>query len=345
VAGENGVPYFIFDRDEVTLSACCRLRTTIKDDYMIRHPESMRFCGFQNITINLPQAAYRAGPGNWEGLYREVDRMIELCVEAHVQKRQFIGALMADRSLPLWEIGKLAADGRPYVDLKKATYIIGLIGLNECMLHMAGKELHEDMDIVRRGLHLVRHMQFKATECGAKYDMNAALEESPAESAARRLAKVDLHRYPEAAQVVRGDINKDEMYYTNSVHLRADAPVDLITRIKLQSKFHRAIESGAIIHAFVGEERPPAASIARLIEKTYRQTQAAQLTISPEFTICEDCHRPTPGLKQVCGHCRSSRVYGMTRVVGYFSRVHNWNKSKLGELKDRQHGNYSVALT
>ncbi len=33
----------------------------------------------------------------------------------------------------------------------------------------------------------------------------------------------------------------------------------------------------------------------------------------------------------------------MTRVVGYFSRVENWNKSKIGELKDRQKGNYSVA--
>jgi len=345
VASYNGVPYFIFDRDEVTLSACCRLRTTIRDDHMIRHPESMRFCGFQNITINLPQAAYRAGRGNWEGLYREVDRMIELAVQAHVQKRQFIGSLMTDRSMPLWEIGKTAADGRPYVDLKKATYIVGLIGLNECMLYMTGRELHEDMDLIRKGLHLIRHMQFKAKECGALYDMHVALEESPAESAARRLAKVDLRRFREAADIVRGDVDKDEMYYTNSIHLRADAPVDLLTRIRLQSKFHRAIESGAIIHAFVGEERPPAASIMNLIEKTYRQTQAAQLTISPEFTICEDCHRTTPGLKQVCGHCRSTRVYGMTRVVGYFSRVHNWNKSKVGELKDRQRGNYSVALT
>ncbi len=33
----------------------------------------------------------------------------------------------------------------------------------------------------------------------------------------------------------------------------------------------------------------------------------------------------------------------MTRVVGYYSRVENWNKSKIGELKDRHKGNYSVA--
>lgn len=33
----------------------------------------------------------------------------------------------------------------------------------------------------------------------------------------------------------------------------------------------------------------------------------------------------------------------MTRVVGYFSRVENWNQSKIGELKDRQRGDYAIA--
>lgn len=35
-------------------------------------------------------------------------------------------------------------------------------------------------------------------------------------------------------------------------------------------------------------------------------------------------------------------IYHVSRIVGYFSRIENWNKSKLGELKDRQKGNYSL---
>ena len=31
---------------------------------------------------------------------------------------------------------------------------------------------------------------------------------------------------------------------------------------------------------------------------------------------------------------------GITRVVGYYSRVNNWNKSKVGELRDRAKGTY-----
>ncbi|MBU6391891.1 MAG: hypothetical protein KGQ83_06595 [Planctomycetes bacterium] len=37
-----------------------------------------------------------------------------------------------------------------------------------------------------------------------------------------------------------------------------------------------------------------------------------------------------------------TRLYGVTRIVGYYSRVQNWNKSKIGELHDRHMGRYSV---
>ena len=41
-----------------------------------------------------------------------------------------------------------------------------------------------------------------------------------------------------------------------------------------------------------------------------------------------------------CPYCKSDNVYGMSRVVGYFSIIDNWNKSKKSELKRRQEGNY-----
>ncbi len=37
-------------------------------------------------------------------------------------------------------------------------------------------------------------------------------------------------------------------------------------------------------------------------------------------------------------HIGSFDVYGMSRIVGYYSKIQNWNKSKLGELQDRQDG-------
>lgn len=343
IASENGAPYFVFDRDEVTLSACCRLRTQIKDNYMIQHPESMRFCGFQNITINLPQAAYRAGRGNIEGLYQQIEYAMDLAVKAHLSKKEFISNLMKEPGMPMWEMGKTAKDGRPYIDLNTATYILGIIGLNECVQFLTGKELHEDDEAYKTGLKIISYMFLKAKKEEKRLGLKFSLEESPAESATRRLSKIDLQNYSEYAHiVVKGNLEKDEGYYTNSIHFRADAPMDFITRIVKQSKFHTMIESGAIIHAFVGEKRPSDESILNLISKTYHHTQAAQITISPEFTICNNCHKLQAGLKENCFYCGTNDIYGMTRVVGYYSRINNWNKSKLGELKDRHLGQYHV---
>jgi len=43
-----------------------------------------------------------------------------------------------------------------------------------------------------------------------------------------------------------------------------------------------------------------------------------------------------------CPYCGSRNVYGVSRIVGYYSKIENWNKSKKAELKDRQKGNYAL---
>ncbi len=346
LASTNGSTYFIFDRDEVTLSACCRLRTTISDNRMLKHPESMRFCGFQNVTINIPQASYRAarsGRKDLAGLFEEIDDTMELAMQAHLQKRETIAEMMSAPGRPLYQIGKTALDGRPYVNLDDCTYIIGLIGLNDAVQFLFGKELHESDEALRTGLRIISHMYLKAKKLSKKYGLKVTLEESPAESAARRLAKTDLVFFPkEAGPVVKGD-SHDVCYYTNSIHLAAEADVSLVERIRQQSQFHSLIESGAITHAFVGEQRPSAEAIARLMQETHFRTQSAQVTVSPEFTYCNHCRHNADGLIEACPRCGSDNVVGETRVVGYFSKIPNWNKSKrYGELVARHRGRYSV---
>lgn len=41
-----------------------------------------------------------------------------------------------------------------------------------------------------------------------------------------------------------------------------------------------------------------------------------------------------------CPCCGSGNIYGISRVVGYYSVIDNWNRSKKAELKARQKGNY-----
>jgi len=357
IASENGSPYFIFDRDDISLAACCRLKTRITDKEMIYHPEKLRFAGIQNVTINLPQCAYRAftnagssdaffkDNGKIKGIdlfFEKINQALKLAIQAHLQKKKFLKMMMENSDGPLWQIGKIAQDGSPYADLDKGTYLIGLIGLNEAVQYITDKQLHESENAYKLALKIVSFMSLKCREYSEKFDLKLSLEESPAESAAGRLAKIDLQEFPNSKKVIKGNPELDESYYTNSIHFAASAQVDLITRIIKQSKFHPLIKSGAIIHAFVGESQPSAESIYNLVKKVWEKTQCSQLTISPEFTVCNLCSKVSRGLTENCNNCGSEDVYGVTRIVGYYSKITNWNKNKIGELKDRRSGNYKV---
>ncbi len=297
IASKNGSPYFIFDRDEVVLSACCRLRTRVKDSYVLKHPESIRFCGFQNVTINLPQAAYRAGRKNIEGTIKEIYKVMGLVIKAHKQKAKFIKKIMLVPGSPMWQVGKVAHDNRPYIDLDRedTSYIVGMLGLNECVKFLIGQELHESKEAYKLGLKIISAMSLKTAEYEKELGWNIKLEETPAESASLRLAKVDLKHFEEARYIIRGDKKSGNIYYTNSIHFSPNAPIDIIERIVGQGRFHSMIESGAITHVFVGEKRPSPESIFKLVKKTWENTQTAQITISPEFTFCSDCHKVSPG--------------------------------------------------
>ena len=338
VASKQGITYFVFDRgDECTVSQCCRLKLKLgeKDLEEAMTPEKMRFSALQNITINLPRIAYRAH-GNDELLFHGLNQTLELVAKAHLQKRKFIKSL-----LDLGKDGPLAmlcasADGEPYLRLDRLTYLCGLLGLNEMVQHHLGMQLHESDEALKFGLRVISHMNLKCKQLSSEYGIKMVLEESPAESSGYRLAKLDMKYFPEETKkVIKGSIETNEYYYTNSIHLAVDANVDYIDRVVKQSLFHPLIEAGAIVHVWLGENEPSPVSIKNFVIKTFRQTHCAQIAFSPEFTVCDACHRTSRGLSDACPFCGSDDVYGITRIVGYFSKIPTWNKGKTGELKER----------
>jgi len=286
--------YNHYAANDFIIHNCCRLRETITDMTMVKNPESLRFCGFQNVTINLPQAAYR-GKGDFNKTVDEIIWAMKIAMKAHLQKKKFIQSLMDDENKPLWQVGKPSEDGKPYIDLEKSTYIIGMLGLNECVQRIMGKQLHESDDALNMGIKIVAHMYSECKEFAKEYKLKVVLEESPAESAAARLAKIDLNKFPEAKKYIKGNKDNGDVYYTNSTHFTADADIDILDRIDKQSKFNQLIEAGAITHVFLGEQRPTKEAVFNLVEKTWRNTQSAQLTLSPELIICHSCGRISRG--------------------------------------------------
>jgi ribonucleoside-triphosphate reductase (formate) len=337
IAAEKGNTYFVFDRGETAkISECCRLSFKLEqsdlDDAV--QPWKMRYSAMQNVTLNLPRVAYEAR-GDDTKLFSLLTERVAMAADAHLQKKNFI-----ERLLALGESGPLALlcmdrDGEAYLRMRRVTYLVGMVGLNEMVQYHLGEELHESEDAIKFGLKVIAHMNLVAARLSRKHNMRFVLEQTPAESTAYRFAKLDMRLYPEAQRVVKGNMAIDEIYYTNSTLFNVGAAVDPVDRVKREGLFHPLIEAGSLTHIWLGESRPSAESLANFVKKIFRNTQNDQVAFSPELTTCVECGRTTRGLQDACPYCHSHRVEQITRITGYFTKVSSWNKGKRGELKDR----------
>ncbi len=341
IAGEKGNTYFVFDRGETAkISECCRLSFKLEKSDLedAVQPWKMRYSAMQNVTLNLPRIAYEA-KGDDTKLFSLLTERVSLAADAHLQKKIFI-----ERLLALGESGPLALlcmdrDGEAYLRMRRVTYLVGMVGLNEMVQYHLGEELHESEDAIKFGLNVIAHMNLVAARLSRKHNMRFVLEQTPAESTAYRFAKLDMRLYPEAQRVVKGNMAIDEIYYTNSTLFNVGAAVDPVDRVKREGLFHPLIEAGSLTHIWLGESRPSAESLANFVKKIFRKTQNDQVAFSPELTTCVECGRTTRGLQDACPYCNSHMVEQITRITGYFTKVSSWNKGKRGELKDRYRNN------
>jgi len=338
VATEMGNTYFVFDRGETAkISECCRLSFKLDDSDLndANEPWKMRYSALQNVTVNLPRVAYKA-KGSDEKLFKILAEYLELCAQAHLQKKKFIEELLAKGSNGPLSMLSMKRDGNSYLRMWRVSYLVGILGLNEMVQAHTGKELHQGKDALKLGLKIISFMKLKCEELSKKHKAHFVLEQTPAESTAYRFAKLDLEHFPEqASKVVKGCELTGEIYYTNSTYFNVSEKMNAIDKVKQEGLFHPLIDAGALTHVWLGESKPDPASIANFVIKTFKHTDNAQIAFSPEFTSCNDCGKISRGLQESCKHCSSENIEGITRITGYFSKITSWNKGKLAELKDR----------
>jgi ribonucleoside-triphosphate reductase len=334
-----GNTYFVFDRgDTAKVSECCRLAFKLTDSDIIdaKKPWTMRFSALQNVSINLPRVAYKAR-GSKEHLIKYLKSTMEDAFKAHKQKKEFITKVLSygDRS-PL-AVLNMKLDNDTYFRINKCSYLIGIVGLNECVKAHTGNGIAESDESYMLGLEIIYEMQKFCNENAEKDGLKYVLEQTPAESTAYRFALLDIKRFDQAKSVVSG--TGDSIYYTNSTHIPVSFNVSPLKRIEQEGRFHPMIEAGSITHIWLGEENPFPASIASVVKYTYDKTLNDQIAFSPEFTFCNDCYKTSRGLQSKCMYCDSNNVDGITRITGYFTKVSSWNKGKIAELNDRHRYN------
>jgi len=306
----------------------------------------------QVASLNLPHLAYLSNK-DYNVLLQKTKDLIDNIIRVFYIKEK----LLKKSDLPFAyqtpiDPNDSSKRAPPFVDLSELPYVIGIVGLNECVKHFYGKPIHESEEAWLWGIKYIADIKDYVSKLKTPFIISLA--RTPAESTAQRFAICDCFSNDDtikesARKVVNGDLklailehnNKSDLpiYYSNGTHLDVSADVTLLEKIKYEEPFFLILDGGNICHLFIGENNTSSKALMDFCLNVAKNTNISYFVINKNFTGCLDCNYFGGGLLEKCPKCGSFNVEGYARVTGYFMPISGWNAGKKAELKDRKHYN------
>jgi ribonucleoside-triphosphate reductase len=337
ITAKYGIPYFAnfinsdLSPDDVR-SMCCRLRI---DNRKLATRGGGLFGAnpltgsIGVVTINLPRIAYLAKSKS--DFLNRLKHVMDLAKQSLEIKRKALEKLTESGLYPYTKF--YLRHIKQYHDQYWINHFstIGLIGMNEAMIHLFGKnignaECHQFaggiLDFMRDQLLTYQK------ETGNNYN----LEATPAESTSYRLADLDRKKFFKTNCTNTSDAEKT--IYTNSSQLPVNYTDDVFSMLEHQDSLQTKYTGGTVLHIFVGEEIIDPTAVKRFIKKVCNNYRLPYFSITPTFSICCE-HGYLSGKQPQCPHCgKKTEIY--SRVVGYYRPVRQWNIGKRYEFSKRK---------
>ena len=295
------------------IASCCRL---LSDPSRMRDFRSDSFGNgglnlgsHRVVTLNLPRIAIKANRDS-DKFTKLLKTNLDICrdlLQVHREeilvRRINLGFLKFYNPLKWFTLDSMFST-------------IGIIGIHE-MAEMMGKEIRTDdgSNFVAKVLDTIEaYAREASTETGHAFNV----EEIPGEGTAIKLCEKD--------KVIFGaDRVPYELYSNQYIPLIDDASIP--ERIELSGKFQDRISGGGILHLNVKEKITDPEVMKHLIRYCVEKN-TSHVAINYGFGVCSNGHTSVCGNSDTCPECGAKIETRMSRVIGYFSLVSNWQKTR-----------------
>ncbi|KKP36093.1 MAG: Anaerobic ribonucleoside-triphosphate reductase [candidate division TM6 bacterium GW2011_GWF2_32_72] len=342
MTAKYGIPYFSnfvnsSMNPEDARSMCCRLRLETKD-LAVRggalfgaHPLTG---SIGVVTINLPRIGYQAA--NEKEFFELLEKHMDVARNSLEIKRKVVEQFTDKGLYPYTKfyLRKIKeANGRYWANHFST---IGLIGMNEAVLNLIGKNVgsKEGIEFANKVLEFMRS---KLKEYQLETGNNYNLEATPAEGTCYRLAQKDKARFKDIICANQAEFEAGaEPFYTNSSQLPVNFTDDLFEVLDLQDDMQTKYTGGTVVHLFLGEQVRDISTVKNMVKKVCENYKLPYFTLTPTFSVCPS-HGYLKGEHHTCGQCgQTCEVF--SRVVGYIRPISQWNKGKKAEFPMRKTG-------
>lgn len=299
--------YNIFCSAGTKVASCCRL---LSDKDMLDYASQTNSFGGSGVslgshrvcTINFMRLALEAE--SKENFYKRLDERIESAAKILKAHKQLI--------IDLAEGGLQMFIKMGWIDMARMFSTFGLLGLYEASAELERK-FGNGYDIEGE---ILRYINNKIAELAGKYQLIFNIEQIPGESFAVRLCNADKLIYGETLVPYK-------MYANQFIPLWQDAT--LWEKMDEDGKYNQLITGGGIVHAQIGEK-----VTGKQAEKIIRyavNSGCEHFALNAVYCICEKEH-VNFGKLDVCPICNAKIKDYLTRVVGFFTPVSSWNKTR-----------------
>jgi len=193
---------------------------------------------------------------------------------------------------------------------------IGIIASSEMattLVHKFGND--EDLDFIGIALEII---ESSVDEFSSKYEIFGNIEEIPGESMAAKFPKADR-------AIFGSDVVTNVLYSNQFVPLWEDATI--YERMATDGKYQQMLTGGGIVHFQIGSLLTPLQN-ENLVNDAV-EVGCEHFSANPVTCECENGHNTIGDFDTTsCNMCGAEIVSRITRVVGFPTKVENWNKER-----------------
>jgi anaerobic ribonucleoside-triphosphate reductase len=256
------------------------------------------------VTLNMPRLSFDA-KGDENRFFEFLGDQLDMANQALEVKFETIKKRTEQNLLPSLT---QKTDGDRYFRLENTTRTIVLLGVNEAVQTLMGKET---VDNDGRPSALTERVLERAAAYAKKRSRKPQTRLTtaiiPNKAAAKRLAKLDVERYGWGTVKTRG--TKDSPYYSD---INTASPLDK-DQFNLEERIHQLTPGG---HITLIEVETPQPSSEELLTRT-KQLAASNISLfayNLSFTYCSRCKATSYGTHLKCPNCSSTNILALRHV-------------------------------
>lgn len=264
---------------------------------------------FQAVAINLPRAAFRSS-GDPVRVFETLTEMLDTAAQAHLEKRIYLEKLLAQG-----EHGPLALlarrrQGSALLKLNRTLHWICPVGLDEMVLATLGQHLYESDEALEFSKQVCQHLAHETERLSAKHKVQFLLAHLNSSDIARRMARLDLRDYPEAAaESLPPATDSETVCYTPGLGLPVIAKLPPGRRVQIEAMLQAYSAHRAASVWRVSANPPPFPEESKeWLTASMREAGSAGLRPCLNFSFCLECQSALRGTPTSCSACQSTLV-------------------------------------